>query len=69
MARSGLSGFQFIMRHRIASKIEQAGGTSKETAVTVEEAGLDMQELGWLPYFAGVFLGRIKKTEDHRYYI
>jgi hypothetical protein len=69
MSRSGLSGFQFIMRYRIVSKIEQAGGTSREKAVTVEEAGLDLQERGWLPYFAGVFLGRIKKTEDNRYYI
>jgi len=40
-----------------------------ECSVTVEEAGLDLQERGWLPYFAGVFLGRIKKTEDNRYYI
>ncbi|MCW4052680.1 MAG: hypothetical protein NWE78_05690 [Candidatus Bathyarchaeota archaeon] len=69
MSRSGLSGFQFIMRYRIVSKIEKAGATSKEKAVTAEEAGLDVQELGWLPYFAGVFLGRIKKTEDNRYYI
>lgn len=57
------------MRYRIVSKIEKAGATSKEKAVTAEEAGLDVQELGWLPYFAGVFLGRIKKTEDNRYYI
>ncbi|MCW3980357.1 MAG: hypothetical protein NWF11_02670 [Candidatus Bathyarchaeota archaeon] len=69
MTRSGLSGFQFIMRYRIVSKIEKAGATSKEKAVTVEEAGLDLQEQGWLPYFAGAFLGRIKKTEDKRYYI
>jgi len=40
-----------------------------EKAVTAEEAGLDLQEQGWLNYFAGAFLGRIKKTEDKRYYI
>jgi hypothetical protein len=57
------------MLHRIASKIERAGATSKEKAVTVEEAALDSQERQWLSYFAGVFLGEIKKTQDKRYYI
>jgi len=37
--------------------------------VTFEEADLDLPEQYWLSYFAGIFLGRIKKTEDHRYYI
>ncbi len=69
MSRSGLSGFDFIMRHRIVSKIERAGATSREKAVTVEEAELDSQEQLWLPYFAGGFLGEIKKTKDKRYYI
>ncbi|MCW3980308.1 MAG: hypothetical protein NWF11_02425 [Candidatus Bathyarchaeota archaeon] len=69
MTRSGLSGFQFVMGYRLFSKIEKAGATSKEKAVTAEEAGLNLQEQAWLPYFAGVFLGRIKKTEDKRYYI
>ncbi len=64
-----LSGLQFKMRYRIISKIEKAGATSIEKAVTVEEAGLDFQELNWLEYFAGVFLEVIKKTEDQRYYI
>jgi hypothetical protein len=69
LTRSGLSGFQFVMGYRIISKIEKAGAISKENAVTAEEAGLDLQEQAWLPYFAGVFLGRIKKTEGKRYYI
>lgn len=64
-----LSGFQFIMRHRIISKIERAGGTSKDKAVSIEEAELDLQERQWLNYFAGVFLGEIKKTDDEKYYI
>jgi hypothetical protein len=64
-----LSGIQFKMRYRIVSKIEKAGATSKEKAVTTEEAELDLEELQWLNYFAGIFLGRIKKTEDKRYYI
>jgi hypothetical protein len=57
------------MGYRLASKLEKAGATSREKAVTVEEAGLDLQEQAWLSYFAGAFLGRIKKTEDKRYYI
>jgi len=64
-----LSGLQFKMRQRIINKIEKAGATSKEKAVTVEEAGLDMREQRWLNYFAGAFLGRIKKTKDKRYYV
>jgi len=64
-----LSGIQFKMRYRIVSKIEKAGATSKEKAVTIEEANLDSKEKQWLGYFAGVFLGKIKKTEDQRYYI
>jgi hypothetical protein len=57
------------MLHRIVSKIERAGATSKEKAVTVEEAELDLQERQWLNYFAGVFLGEIKRTRDKRYYV
>jgi len=57
------------MHCRIVSKLEKAGATSMEKAVTVEEAGLDFQEQNWLEYFAGVFLEIIKKTEDQRYYI
>jgi hypothetical protein len=64
-----LSGLQFKMHYRITSKIEKAGATSIEKAVTIEEAGLDMQEQQWLNYFAGAFLGKIKKTEDKRYYV
>lgn len=64
-----LSGLHFKMRYKIISKIEKAGATSQEKAVTVEEAGLDLQEQRWLHYFAGVFLSGIKKTADKRYYI
>jgi len=35
----------------------------------IEEAELDLQEQQWLNYFAGAFLGEIKKTEDKRYYV
>ena len=57
------------MQHSITSKLKKAGATSKAKAVTIEEAELNSQEQYWLPYFAGVFLGEIKKTDDKRYYI
>lgn len=64
-----MSGIQFVMQQRIVRKFEKAGATSEEKAVTFEEAKLDDQEQYWLDYFAGVFLGKIKKTKTNRYYI
>ena len=64
-----LSGFQFKMHYKILHKLRKAGALSKDSAVTIREAELDYQEQMWLDYFAGVFLGKIKKTEDQRYYI
>jgi len=57
------------MQQRIIYKIEKAGANSWEKAVTIEQANLDMQEELWLDYFAGYFLGKIKKTIDKRYYV
>ena len=64
-----MSGIQFKVQNRLIRKFEKAGAISEETAVTFEEANLDVQEQYWLDYFAGSFLGSIKKTKDHRYYI
>lgn len=64
-----LSGLQFKMQYKIISKLRGVGATSSEKAVTVEEAGLDVQEQQWLIYFAGAFLEVIKKTKEKRYYI
>ncbi len=64
-----MSGIQFKMQNRLIRKFEKAGATSIEKAVTFEEANLDDQEQYWLDYFAGVFLGEIKKTENSRYYV
>lgn len=66
---SGLSGFNYVVQYSIAAKLRKVGATSKAKAVTVEEAALNSQEQHWLPYFAGVFLGEIKKTDDKRYYV
>jgi len=57
------------MQHKIARKLEKAGATSIEKAITFEDAKLNEQEEYWLDYFAGVFLGKIKKTKNHLYYI
>jgi hypothetical protein len=64
-----LSGFQFKMQYKILNKLRKAGALSKDNAVTIREAELDLQEQMWLDYFAGAFLGKIKKTQDQRYYI
>ena len=64
-----LSGLQFKMCQRIVNKLEKAGATSIQKAVTIDEAELDLPEQQWLNYLAGAFLGEIKKTRDKRYYI
>ncbi len=64
-----LSGIHFKMRQKIINKLKKAGATSKEEAVTVDQAELNLLEQQWLNYFAGSFLGKIKKTKDQRYYI
>lgn len=65
----GRYGTEVVMEHRLIRKFEKAGATSKSRAVSFIEAKLDEQEQCWLDYFAGVFLGKIKKTENHLYYI
>jgi hypothetical protein len=64
-----MSGIQFKMLQRIIHKFEKVGAISEAKAVTFNDADLDLQEQYWLGYFAGSFLGRIKKTNDNRYYI
>jgi hypothetical protein len=64
-----MSGIQFKIHNKIIYKLERAGATSREKAVTIEEAALDLQEQRWLHYFAGAFMGKVKKTKDQRYYL
>lgn len=64
-----MSGIQYKMQQRLIRKLEKAGATSFEKAVTYQEAKLNLQEQYWLDYFAGSFLGCIKKTKNHHYYI
>ena len=64
-----MSGFQFVMLDRLIRKFAKAGAVSIDKAVTFKEANLNEQEQYWLEYFAGAFLGKIKKTQNGRYYI
>lgn len=64
-----MSGFQFVMLDRLVRKFVKAGATSIDKAVSFQEANLNEQEQYWLEYFAGAFLGKIKKTKNGRYYL
>jgi hypothetical protein len=64
-----MSGIQYKIQQKLIRKLEKAGATSFEKAVSFEEANLNQQEQCWLNYFAGSFLGNIKKTKNHLYYI
>lgn len=62
-------GLKVEMEHVIVQKFKDAGATSMETAVSDEDANLDTNEQFWLEYFSGIFLEKINKTKNHRYYI
>ena len=63
------SGRVFAMQQRIINKLLATGATSRNKAVTAQEAHLDMQEQNWLCYVAGGLNSKVKKTRDKRYYI
>jgi hypothetical protein len=63
------SGTFYGMQQSIVAKLLAMGATSREKAVTAQEANLDMQEKNWLNYIAGGLFARVKKTKDKRYYL
>ena len=65
----GCSGTIYAMQQRIRAKLLALDATSREKAVTAQEANLDMQERNWLRYVAGGLLAKVKKTKDKRYYV
>ena len=65
----GCSGTIYAMQQRIRAKLLALDATSREKAVTAQEANLDEQESNWLRYVAGGLLARVKKTKDKRYYV
>jgi hypothetical protein len=63
------SGLVFKMQYKIKNKLEAVGATSREKAVTIEEAGFNLQERNWLNYVAGGLVSKVRKTRDKRYYV
>jgi hypothetical protein len=57
------------MEYSIRDKLRSVGATSKDKAVTIEEANLNMQELNWLSCIAGGMFAHVKKTKNKRYYV
>lgn len=64
-----VSGTLFAMEERIMTKLLAVGATSREKAMTVDEAHLDFQEQNWLHYIAGGLFARVKTTADGRFYV
>jgi hypothetical protein len=63
------SGTLYATQQSIIAKLSAMGATSREKAVTPQEAHLDMQEINWLSYVAGGLFAMVKKTKDKRYYL
>ena len=63
------SGTFYSTQQRIIAKLLEMDATSKEKAVTAQQADLDMQEQNWLHYIAGGLFAKVKRTKDKRYYI
>jgi hypothetical protein len=55
------------MRFSIIQKLRKIHAVSAETAVTLEEANLNQEEMQWLKVLVGAF-SPIKKTKDGKYY-
>lgn len=63
------SGILYALQARITSKLAAAGATSKEKAVTGQQAHFSMKEQNWIDYIAGGMCATIKKTIDGRFYV
>ena len=63
------SGTLYAIQERIITKLLTIDATSREKAVTAQEANLNVQEKNWLNYIAGGFLAKVKKTKDKKYYL
>ena len=63
------SGILYAIQARIASKLASVGATSKEKAVTGQQANFSIKEQNWINYIAGGMGAKIKKTVDGRFYV
>jgi hypothetical protein len=66
---SVVSGTIYGVEESIKSKLVAAGATSRDRAVSPEDANLDMQEQNWLSYIAGGLFARVKKAAGNLYYV
>jgi hypothetical protein len=63
------SGIIYAIQARITSKLAAVEATSKESAVTGQQALFSIKEQNWIDYLAGGMGSTIKKTIDGRYYV
>ena len=63
------TGIFFGLEATIRTKLIAVGATSREKAVTSQEAHFDMQEQNWINYIAGGLFAMVKKTGDGRFYV
>jgi hypothetical protein len=63
------TGILFGLEATIRTKLAAVGATSREKAVTSQEAHFDMQEQNWINYIAGGLFAMVKKTGDGRFYV
>ena len=61
------AAFAFMYSRRLRKKLKEAGAVSEETAKTIEELGLSDREIRTLR--RNVWVGKVKKTKDERYYV
>ncbi len=66
---SAISGTMYGVEESITNKLIAARATSRDKAVSPDEANLDAQEQNWLPYIAGGLFARVKKTAGNLYYV
>ena len=62
------SGILFAVEAGIRSKLIALGATSKDKALTSQQAHFTMKEINWIGYIAGGMGAKVKKTRDRRFY-
>ena len=64
-----MSGTMYGVEESIKAKLIAAGATSRNKAVSAEDANLDAQEQNWLHYIPGGMFARVKKAASNQYYV
>jgi hypothetical protein len=63
------TGILFGLEANIRAKLIAVDATSREKAVTSQEAHFNQQEVNWMDYIAGGMFSKIKKTRNKRFYV